>query len=185
MRSVNASTCQWSRGNIGSRRRLFCNALVIGEVALSFTLLGAGLLTKSLIEMRSLDPGFRADHVLSVQVVLSPNRYGDNVKRAQFFDKLLQRVRALTGVQSAGVTSALLSTRKGGTNGFRPEGVAIDLHLDYDANNRVVSSGYFETRFREKRGRLFIDRDGQNAPLSVVMNETNGPEILAEPGSSG
>jgi putative ABC transport system permease protein len=147
---------------------------VVGEVALSFTLLvGAGLLLKSLIKMRSLDPGFRADHVLSVQLVLSPTRYGDNIKRAQFFDKLLHRIRALGEVQSAGVTSALPLTWKGGTNGFRLEDVPINPNLDYDANNRVVSPGYFETmKIPLKRGRLFNQSDGQNTPLVAVINET-------------
>jgi putative ABC transport system permease protein len=163
-----------SRGNLGSRRRLFRNALVVAEVALSFTLLvGAGLLLKSLIKMRGLDPGFRADHVLSVRLVLSPTRYGDNIKRAQFFEELLQRVRALGDVQSSGVTSALPLTWKGGTSGFRPEGVPIDPRLDYDANNRVVSSGYIQTmKIPLKRGRLFNDSDGRNAPLVALINET-------------
>ncbi len=163
-----------SRGNIGSRRHFFRHALVIGEVALSFTLLvGAGLLLRSLIRMRGLDPGFRADHVLSIRLVLSPARYGDSTRRAQFFDSILQRVRALGEIQSAGVTSALPLTWKGGTNGFRPEGIPINPHLDYDANNRVVSPGYFETMgIPLKRGRQFRESDGQNAPLVAIINET-------------
>jgi predicted permease len=51
--------------------------------------------------------------------------------------------------------------------------VPINPHLDYDANNRVVSPGYFETmRIPLKRGRLFKDSDGQNAPLVAMINET-------------
>ncbi|HLY20142.1 MAG TPA: ABC transporter permease [Bryobacteraceae bacterium] len=162
------------RGNSGSRRRIFRNLLVVSEVALSLMLLiGSGLLLESFAKLRGLDPGFRADHVLTARLVAPRTRYGEFGKRSEFFTRVLERVRALPGVKSAGFTSALPLTWDGGTNGFTPEGVALDPAITYDANNRVVTSGYFETmRIPLRRGRLFQEGDGQDAPAVAIVNET-------------
>ena len=162
------------RGSAGSRRRIFRNLLVIGEVALSLMLLvGSGLLLESFSRLRGLDPGFRADHVLTVRLEVPGSKYGDFAKRSEFFERVLERVRALPGVKVAGFTSALPLTWDGGTNGFTPEGIVLDPSFNYDANNRVVTPGYFEAmRIPLRRGRLFDKGDGQDAPLVAIINET-------------
>ncbi len=173
-----------SRGNAGTRRKLFRNTLVIGEVALSLTLLiGSGLLLKSFANLRGLDPGFQPGHLLTMQLVIADTNFADIMdspaarsrnflQRSQFFERLLDRIKTLPAVQSAGVTSALLLTWPGGTNSFTPEGIRLVPKLTYDANNRVVTPGYFETmRIPLKKGRLFSDRDGQGAPLVAIINE--------------
>src|SRR5262245_51521809 len=88
--------------------------LVIGEVAISFVLLiGAGLLINSFLHLRKLDPGFRADHLLTMKVDLSEVNYPDRDRRAVFFDEVIRRVRALPGVQSAAVANNLPLTYNG------------------------------------------------------------------------
>ena len=73
-------------------------------------------------------------------------------------------MRALPGVKAAGITSALPLTWDGGTNGFIPEGVVLDPKVTYDANNRVVTPGYFEAmRIPLRRGRLFDTAMGRSA----------------------
>jgi putative ABC transport system permease protein len=150
------------------------NLLVIGEVALSLMLLvGSGLLLESFARLRGVDPGFRADHVLTVRVDAPVTKYGEFTKRSAFFERVLERVRALPGVRAAGFTSALPLTWEGGSSGFTPEGVAPRPDVPWSANNRVVTSGYFEAmRIPLRRGRLFQDADGAHAPLVAIVNET-------------
>jgi len=171
---LNGVLKEGGRGNAGNRRGVLRNLLVIGEVALSLILLvGSGLLLASFAKLRGLDPGFRADHVLTVRVDAPITKYADFTRRSAFFERVLDRVRALPGVQSAGFTSALPLTWDGGTGAFTPEGVTPRPDLIWDANNRVVSPGYFEAmRIPLRRGRPIQEADGPGAPPVVVINET-------------
>jgi len=162
------------RGSTGPRRKLFRNLLVIGEVALSLMLLvGSGLMIESFGNLRGLNPGFRADHVLTMRLEVPGTKYGNFARRTAFFEAVLARVRALPGVKTAGFTSALPLTWKGGTSGFVPEHMVIRPELSYDANNRVVTPGYFETlRIPLIKGRLPDHREGLLAKPVVIINET-------------
>src|SRR3954451_22990840 len=92
-------------GTGGKRLR---SALVIAEVAVSFILLiGAGLLINSFMHLRNLDPGFRADHLLALNVDLPEVKYPDTARRTAFFDDVVRRVQALPGVQSVAVAGNL------------------------------------------------------------------------------
>jgi putative ABC transport system permease protein len=171
---LNGILKEGGRGNSGPRRGMLRNLLVIGEVALSLMLLvGSGLLLESFAKLRGIDPGFRADHVLTVRVDAPVTKYGDFTKRSEFFARVLERVRAVPGVRAAGFTSALPLTWEGGTRGFIQEGVAPRTGVTRDANNRVVSPGYFEAmRIPLRGGRLFQDADGPDAPPVAIINET-------------
>ena len=163
------------RGSAGPRRRILRNLLVIGEVALSLMLLvGSGLLLESFARLRGLDPGFRADHVLTARLEVPDTKYGDFAKRTRNFStQVLEKIRALPGVRNAGFTSALPLTWEGGTNTFTPEGIVLGPNFDYEANNRVVTPGYFEAmRIPLRRGRLFEQSDGPDAPRVAIINET-------------
>lgn len=167
---------QGGRGSTGPRRRLFRSLLVIGEVGLSFTLLvGSGLMIESFTNLRGLNPGFRPDHVLTMRLEVprsKGSKYENYVKRTQFFQSVLERVRAMPGVKAAGFTSALPLTWKGGTSSFTPEHVVLSKDITYDANNRVVSAGYFEAmRIPLREGRLFDEHDGPQAPPVALINE--------------
>jgi predicted permease len=171
---LNVVLKEGGRGSAGAHRGMLRNLLVVGEVALSLILLvGSGLLLKSFAKLRGVDPGFRADRVLTVRLDAPFTKYGDFTKRSAFFQRVLERVRALPGVRAAGVTSALPLTWDGGTAGFIPEGAAPRTDFVLDANNRVVSPGYFEAmRISLRRGRLLLDSDGPDAPHVAVINET-------------
>jgi putative ABC transport system permease protein len=165
---------QGGRGNTGPRRSLFRNLLVIGEVALSLVLLvGSGLMIESFSNLRGLNPGFRADHVLTMRLEVPETKYGTFASRTQFFQTVLERVRTIPGVKAAGFTSALPLTWKGGTSSFTPEHVVLPKGLPNDANDRVVSPGYFEAmRIPIRKGRLFDEHDGAHAVPVVIINET-------------
>jgi putative ABC transport system permease protein len=165
---------QGGRGNTGPRRSIFRSILVIGEVALSLVLLvGSGLMIESFANLRGLNPGFRADHVLTMRLEVPQTKYGNFARRTQFFQNVLERVRAIPGVKTAGFTTALPLTWKGGTSSFTPENIVLPRGLVNDANNRVVSPGYFEAmRIPLRRGRLFDEHDGPQAPPVALINET-------------
>jgi putative ABC transport system permease protein len=146
---------------------------VVGEIALSVLLLVASsLLLESFANLRGVDPGFRSDHILAARMDVPETRYRDFSHRTQFFQAVLERVRSLAGVRSAGLTSVLPLTWKSGMAGFAPEGVPRP-EVQYGALDRVVSAGYFEAmRIPLLRGRLFEESDGPDAPRVAIVNET-------------
>ena len=167
------SVTRSSRGVVGSGTQLR-SALVVAEIALAtVVLIAAGLLVESFRSARAVPLGFEPSHVLTMRTSLPRGAYSDPVRRTQFVDSVLERVRPLPGVISAGITSAAPLTWKGGTSGFRPEGLPIDRSLHYDANNRTVSPGYMETMgFTLRAGRFFDDRDSSTGAPVGIINET-------------
>ena len=149
--------------------------LVVAEIAGAMVLVVcAALMIESFSTLRSVDLGFRGDHLLTVRLPLPQTAYAEFERRTAFADRVLGEVRALPGVRSAGFTSALPLVWKGGTLGFWPEGSdRPDPALSYDANNRVVSQGFMETMHMTLRqGRFVGDQDSSAAPLVVLVNET-------------
>jgi putative ABC transport system permease protein len=136
-------------------------------------LVGSGLMIESFSNMRGLNPGFRADHVLTLRLEVPGTKYGNFASRTEFFQTVLERVRTIPGVKAAGFTSALPLTWKGGTSSFTPEHVVLPKGLPNDANDRVVSPGYFEAmRIPLRKGRFFDEHDGAQAAPVVMINET-------------
>ena len=148
--------------------------LVIGEVAISFVLLiGAGLLINSFLHLRKLDPGFRADHLLTMKLDLSEVKYPDRDRRAVFFDDVIGRVRALPGVQSAAVANNLPLTYNGDSMTISVEGLP-DPPPDQqpDVIYRVIGPDYFAAmRIPIIRGRDFTDQDKGDSKDVVVISE--------------
>jgi putative ABC transport system permease protein len=158
-------------GSKGNRLR---GLLVIGEVAVSFVLLiGAGLLINSFFHLRNLEPGFRADHLLTMKVDLSEVKYPDRERRAAFFDEVIRRVRALPRVQSAAVAGNLPLTYNGDSMSIGVEGIS-DLPPDQrpDVIFRAIGPGYFSTMgIPIIRGRDFTDQDKADSKNVVVISE--------------
>ena len=97
--------------------------LIVGEVALSLVLLmGAGVMLRSLLALRNVDAGFKPRGVLTMDVNLPETRYSTPAQRGAFFDTLLERVRALPGVESAGVVDTLPVTGGGSVAADRRRG---------------------------------------------------------------
>ncbi|HEX8880500.1 MAG TPA: ABC transporter permease, partial [Candidatus Acidoferrum sp.] len=167
------------RGSASGRSKSIGNLLVVGEIALSLVLLvAAGLLLKTFVNLREQDPGFRSEQVLTAQIDVPDNKYPNFVRRTQFFQAVLERVRAMPTVSNAGFTSVLPFSWKSGMGGFlgmagfQPEGY-VQSDIQYGALDRVVSPGYFETMgIRLLRGRLFDSSDGPDAPSVAIVNET-------------
>jgi putative ABC transport system permease protein len=156
------------------RARHTLGALVVVEVALSLILLtGAGLLLTSFVKLQNVDPGFRAEGLLTARVQLPGARY-DQAAAAAFYPGVLERVAALPGVQSAaGVTFLPMSGPGIGTSFHRldqPE------PSDGDAPStqvRPVTPGFFRTMgIPQVRGRDFDSRDVAGAPSVAIVSAT-------------
>jgi putative ABC transport system permease protein len=158
----------------GVRGKRLRSSLVVAEVAVSFILLiGAGLLINSFMHLRNLDPGFRADHLLTMKVDLSEVKYPNREKRITFFEEVLRRVRELPGMQSAAVASNLPLTYNGDSMSIGVEGIP-DPPPDQqpDIIYRAVGPGYFGTMgIQVMRGRDFTDQDTADTRYVIVISE--------------
>ncbi len=157
----------------GSARAMLRRVLLAAEVTLTVVLLvGAGLLLKSYQRMRNTDLGIPTDNVLTLTMSLPEARY-DHDKPAAFFEQLLTRVRALPGVQAAGLVSRAPGQGWGGDSMVTvvehpplPQGVGLDFM------RRAADPGYFAAvHLPLIKGRVF--RDDERGPRGnvVVLSE--------------
>jgi putative ABC transport system permease protein len=163
-------------GQGGARRAL--SALMIAELALALVLLtGAGLMIRSFLRLLAVPRGFNPDGVLTLTLSPSAAKYPwQSPQLSAYFQESLDRVRALPGIQSAALASAL--PLAGPTR--RLIGIEIEGRPPYeepgkepgvDAN--FVSPEYFQTMgIQIRAGRPFTSQDGAEAPRVVIINET-------------
>jgi len=158
-------------GSKGARLR---GLLVIAEVAVSFVLLiGAGLLINSFLHLRNVDPGFRADHLLTAKIDLPELKYPDKEHRIPFLDEVLRRVNTLPGVESAALAGNLPLTYNGDSMYIAVEGIP-DPPTDQqmDVIYRAIGPGYFSAMgIPLVRGRDFTDQDTTETGYTVVVSE--------------
>ena len=164
-------------GSDGVSRHRLRGFLVASEFALAFMLLiGAGLMIRSFTALQSVDPGFNPHHVLSMVVSVAGSNESETGRRAVFYRQLLDRVRTLPGVQSAGAINHLplagdlwgwpfvIQGRPKPRPGESPTAIY-----------RVAMPGYFQTmRLPVLRGRAIAEADDARAPGVVVINERAG-----------
>jgi putative ABC transport system permease protein len=159
----------------GSRGNRIRSLLVIAEVAVSLILLiGAGLLLNSFLRLRNVDPGFRADNLLTMKVVLPEQKYSEHAQRSAFYTELIRRVEALPGVKSAAVTTNLPLYRQGNSISVNIEG-RPDPGPGQKPSvvTRVISPGYFSTMgIPLLQGRQINEQDRVNTPAVAVISET-------------
>jgi putative ABC transport system permease protein len=154
----------------GARLR---HGLVIAEIAIALVLVvGAVLLVETLFHLRSVDPGFRADHVLTAEVVVPYPRYADAARRRQFYTDVLAHLKALPGVERAGLSSDLPYTSRANYMSLKVENQTTARGLGQDALFRLVSIEYLQTIGAKLRaGRFLDDRDRDGATPAVVIND--------------
>ena len=164
------------RSNTAGRGRgLFRDGLIAAEVALSLMLLtGAGLMLKSFTRIRAVDPGFRADHVLTVDFSLPAQRYRTPAQVAQFYRDLLDRARAIPGVESAGLVTVAPLQGHYMDNVFTVEGrPPLPAGQFLDAVVRSADPDYFHAAgIRLVRGRVFTAAESLDAADKAVISES-------------
>jgi putative ABC transport system permease protein len=148
--------------------------LVVAEMALSVVLLvAAGLLLVSFRHLLDVAPGFQTDNVLTMRVTLPGAKYGDAPRVTHFFEPLLDRIRSMPGVESAGAVTLLPFASGDSRSGFLIENRAAPSSIPVRAHPRLVTPDYLATmRIPLIRGRYLTERDGEGAPEVVVINET-------------
>jgi putative ABC transport system permease protein len=160
------------RTSPSAARQRLGSALVIGEVAVSLTLLaGAVLLLKSFWLLIHVNPGFQTDHVITARLSLSAPAY-DAARRASFWRLLEQRVEVLPGVLAAGATSELPLNREHSDNPFYIEGRTYAPSVFEDANFRQVTRGYLSgMRIPLIAGRWLEEHDNETSLGVIVVNQ--------------
>jgi predicted permease len=147
--------------------------LIVAEVAMGVVLLvGAGLLVRSFVHLRSLSPGFDPSSVITATVSLQDARYRDPAKVDRLFSDTLQRIRQVPGVQVAGVSLGLPYTRLLNLGFKRLDSAAGDVRGPAVTNLSYVSPGYIEAlHIPIRAGRSFGDADASTAPGVAIVNE--------------
>ena len=170
--TIQESSRSHSAGKAPVRLRKWLLSL---EVALTVVLLvGAGLLLKSYARLRFVNLGCATDGVLTMQFSLPEAKYRQAVQRVSFYDALLERVRALPGVQRAGLVRSVPGGGYPGDSGF-----AIAEHPPLPAGQvqycivQWADPGYFSALgIPLLRGQGFDEKQRAGNPLEVIINES-------------
>ena len=178
---LNETLKESGRSGSQARRNRIGSALMVSEIALSFMLLvGAGLLIKSFIRLREVNPGFNPSNMLTMRVSLPAGKYQQGEPRVQVYRQVLERISSLPGVASAGAVSQL--PLRGDTfslgRGYLREGDPQTSEAARNANFVTVTPAYFDTmQIPLKAGRRFTERDTNDAPKVMIVNETMARQL--------
>ncbi|MGH9674470.1 MAG: ABC transporter permease, partial [Bryobacteraceae bacterium] len=159
----------------GLRSRRLRSVLVAGELAVAVMLLtGAGLLIRSFVYLRGVDPGYQPERVLRMHIGLSQTTFPPKSPVAAAWTQLLERLRGIEGVRDAGLITDIFLSITPNSGGFTIEGrPPLPPEQQIEATRDSVSPGYFKAMGAPlRRGRFFSDQDGPDAPPVVIINET-------------
>jgi putative ABC transport system permease protein len=164
------------RGSTASRARHRArNAFVVAEMALALVLAaGAGLLLRSLTLLERVHPGFDPHNLLTFQLALPLAKYGNDAARQRFFQDVIERIRALPGVETASGDSFLPFTEIGSATDFAIVGRPAPPHgREPETSVSVVLPEYFRTmRIPLLRGRTFTAAEQGELRHVVIINQT-------------
>jgi putative ABC transport system permease protein len=182
---VRGRLSEGGRGTSAGRRRNRMRSLLIcTEVALTLVLLaGAGLMIKTLHNLDHVDSGFVPDNLLTMRLPLSSAKYPSDAKALDFYERVLERVRGMAGVQSAAAGSQLPLGFGGrwGKN-FSVEGRTLPTSLSQvpDVQFVLVSPDYFHTAGMQfLKGRDFTSQDTDTAQQVAIINDTIARRFFA------
>jgi putative ABC transport system permease protein len=162
-------------GTAGGGHARLRSALVIAELAVALVLMtGAGLLLRSFEKVRQVDLGFRTDHMLTASYGLPKEQYSTQAAVDNFNRTLLDRLRQLPGVETAGITSSLPATGIQGFNGIVPEGYVPpkghDVELGWTAS--IIGDYFHASGIPIIRGRDFTEADREGSPMVAIVNHS-------------
>ncbi|HKV11828.1 MAG TPA: ABC transporter permease [Thermoanaerobaculia bacterium] len=162
------------RGSSSLRLGKFSRAVVIGEVAFSCALLVcAGLMVKSMLNLKTLDLGFEPKNLLTVRIALFDAAYPEEAQRLRFFDDLLQRIEAQPGVTAVTATTNLPASGSQWRR-YEIEGHVYPTEKDYPVTRMaMITPSFFDTfGARLISGRSFNRMDNAGSLPVVIVNKT-------------
>jgi putative ABC transport system permease protein len=162
-------------GSGGAKGQRVRSALVVAEVALALVLLvGAGLTLRSFMKLQHTDIGADPSSTLSFRVGLPASEFPDHKVVARFFEQLIPKVAAISGVESVGAASSLPAAGNIGTNAVVLEGEPEPKQLQEArlAATLAITPGFLTTcRIQLMRGRDFTTADNSDAPRVALIDE--------------
>jgi putative ABC transport system permease protein len=162
-----------SRGASSLHIGKMSKALVVFEIALSCGLLvAAGLMTKSVTKLRTIDPGFDAEHVFTARVGFPADVATDSVKQRLFWEQLPGRLAQIPGVKAASVSSGLPGVNMNGP-AIVPEGKTYERRQDMpEPRTLAVTPDFFRTfGLALRQGRAFSESDKVGAPRVAIVTQ--------------
>jgi putative ABC transport system permease protein len=164
------------RGSAGPAQSYLRQIFIVAEVALSLVLLvGAGLMVKSLVRLSQVELGFTPEDVLTMRVALPQSRYAERPQQISFYRQVVERVKALPGIQSAAFVSDPPVSGSVGLwqNGFEIEGQpALPPGQRHFAYLRWTTPDYFKTLgIPLLKGRLPAEGDIEDRPWIMVIDK--------------
>ena len=172
--SAGSALKEESRSTTSARLGKFSSGLVVAELAVSCGLLiAAGLMIKSVVQLKNVRMPFMIDNVLTARVDLPQAKYKDPAASIRFYDQLLPRLREVPGVAAATLSDGLPAAGNGAIR-VQLEGKAYPQLSDHPfAREGIVTAGYFET-FQTKliAGREFTHNDTPTSQPVAIVNES-------------
>jgi predicted permease len=154
-----------------SRAKRWGEVLVVGEVALALLMTtGAGLVVRSFLQIRDVNPGFDSHGILTAQVGLNRS-YDTSTKVQAFMSQFEARSRAIPGVTNAALATSIPFMGTGYTTDYIAYGRAADQY-GTEVGHRTVTASYFKTmKVQLIGGRMFDETDGLGSPPVVLVND--------------
>ncbi len=158
--------------SLGARKHRLLGSAVVLQVGLALVLiLGSGLMIRSLARLLAQDPGFRSAQVSTMRLTLAGPRYADSRQTTIFYDRVLDQLRAMPGIDAVGLVSELPFSGTNDSSPFRVIGRDTDRNAaPPHANLHTVGGDYFEAMgIPLIRGRVFDRTDARDAtPVAVI-----------------
>jgi predicted permease len=170
------------RGATSGRARLrWRQLLVAAEIALAVVLVaGAGLMIRTVRNLLTIDPGFRADGVLTMRVSTPSIWYPDSLRVVSFWDEVERRAAALPGVKRAAAVRLLPLASEMGDWGLTIQGYTPPPNQGAPGDWQIVTPGYFETMgLTLREGRTFTAGDDMHGPLAMIVNRAFEQQYFA------
>jgi putative ABC transport system permease protein len=169
---LNSSLKETTPGTQVSDRFRLRGVLVVLEIALAAVLLiGSGLLTETLWRLERVDAGFQAENVLSFRFSVPNGKY-DSRQKADLYQRIVDRLAAVPGIESAGATNDLPFAGSRTSTSFEIEGRPLAQGETLPTDYRTVSPGYMQTmHMRLLAGREFSEHDSREAPPVAIVNQ--------------
>ncbi len=172
---LNEALKEGGRTSVGEPRQRLRGAFVVSTVALALVLLlAAGLLLRSLGRLLNVDAGFAPQNLLTATIDVAGPKYQQDPPVMEFYRQVLQRIRAIPGVQNAALVSQLPLGGNLDEYGIHVEGEISPNPEDDPSGDRYgISPDYLRTMGTPLlRGRAFTEQDGKDSPLVVLVNDT-------------